>query len=110
MSARIVLYRLPMEATMSTTMNLEQRFIWESNLKPGDVVTARWTNSYNQWEARAEVVRVNGSSMRVRLVETLYSGTPQRMTYPVGHEIVLPRCVIQSRTWSQNNCAEPIAE
>jgi hypothetical protein len=98
-----------MEAAMKTTtkpVNLVNRFEWENTLTPGTEVVARWTNNFSYWHARAEIVRVNRASVRVRLVEAIF-GAQGQVIYPAGREIVVPRCVISARTWSINNCVAP---
>lgn len=76
---------------------------WESGLKPGDEVLARWTNNFCNWAVNAVVVRVNRASIRVSLArEVVVEG---KTVYPLGHEIVLPR--IGARTHSVNNTAAP---
>jgi hypothetical protein len=76
---------------------------FESSLKPGDEVEARWTNSHRAYRAVAKVVRVNRESIRVELCETITDGA--HITYPQGWEIVLPR--FWARTYSANNSAQP---
>lgn len=81
---------------------------FEESLKPGCYVLARWTNSGRYFYGKAEVVRVNAQSIRVRLLETVapdfWGG------YPGGHEIVCPRLAIGSgmKQWSANNRVEPL--
>lgn len=64
---------------------------WQEALRPGDLVEARW--GYGQGfraRGRAEVVRLNRSSIRVRLTEAVQS--PHGGTWPAGQEIGgLPR-------------------
>lgn len=95
-------------AAKTVTMNLEQRFLWENGLQEGEEVIANWTNNFSYWSARTEIVRVNRASVRVRLVADVT--VDGRLVYPKGRELVIPRCVIQARTWSQNNCIEPVGE
>lgn len=75
---------------------------FEDGLKPGDPVVANWTNSGCAYGARAEVVRRNAKSVRVRLVEATGS-------YAAGREIVCPRLAFGSiDRWSANNRVEPV--
>lgn len=60
-------------------------------LTVGMVVEARWTNSHSYYAEPAEVVRVNRSSVRVRVLDG----------YLKGREIPLP--LIFANGWSQNN-------
>jgi hypothetical protein len=60
-------------------------------LTAGMVVEARWTNSHAYYAEPAEVVRVNRSSVRVRVLDG----------YLKGREIPLP--LIFANGWSQNN-------
>lgn len=73
--------------------------------KPGIVGIARWTANFNYYDAKAEVITVNKSSIRVRLLEPSVGGI-----YAAGTELVLPRCAFHCLTrWSQSNgffCAE----
>jgi len=61
------------------------------SLTVGMVVEARWTNSHNYYAEPAEVVRVNRSSVRVRVLDG----------YLKGREIPLP--LIFANGWSQSN-------
>jgi hypothetical protein len=75
-------------------------------LKVGDIVEARWTNSHMEYRAKAEVIRVNGKSVRVRIMEAVkdYKGVD---VYSVGHAIVCPRIMAQDR-FSMSNCVCPL--
>lgn len=75
-------------------------------LKTGDLVEARWTSSHTEYRAKAEVIRVNGKSVRVRLLEAIqdYKGAD---IYPVGHAIVCPRIMAHDR-FSMSNCVCPL--
>jgi hypothetical protein len=74
---------------------------FERTLKPGQLVEARWTNSYMQYAAAATIVRANRSSIRVRLTEEIKHGDV--VMYPIGREIVVPS-MNDFRRWSPNNC------
>lgn len=71
---------------------------FDAALAPGQVVEARWTNSFNFYRERAEVVAVNRASVRVRALAG-YMATP-------GRTFTIPR--ITARTWSANNCVAPL--
>jgi len=96
---------------MNDNWFLEQ-ITFESALQPGQIVEARWTHSHRHYVAQAEVVRVNGSSLRVRLGKALtYAGSGE-IAYAEGREIVVPR-VTNAKGWpirefSTNNGAFPI--
>ena len=52
---------------------------------------------------QAAVVRVNRSSIRVRLLEHVQA---EHGGWPVGHELVIP-LTTAPRLWSLNNCVLP---
>ena len=83
-------------------MNLREQLDWEDGLAVGDTVLARWTNSYNYYEARATVRKLNRKSLRVILEEPTGG-------YPEGWEILLPRQsdIFGAARWSVNNGAFP---
>ncbi len=89
-------------ATARPALSFADRIAWEESLL-GQTVEACWTSCYSDYSARAEVVRVNRQSLRVRLVEAVTIGG--RVVYPAGRELVLPR--FTAATWSARNCAEP---
>ena len=73
-----------------------EQITFEAALQPEQVVEARWTNSHRHYVAKAAVVRINGSSVRVRVVEPVtYEAS---FPYPIGHEIVVPRAT-SPRGW-----------
>lgn len=75
---------------------------FEQGLKPGAPVLARWTNCNRHYHAAAEVLRVNNSTVRVRLTAAIEG------SYPAGQEIVCPLLVPSRRCrWSHNNRVEP---
>lgn len=61
--------------------------------KPGDRVQARWTSNGARYQARAAIVRVNASSVRLRLLEG----------YAAGKTIRVPR--FEADKWSESNGA-----
>jgi hypothetical protein len=69
---------------------------FERELVPGAVVLACWTSCYRYYSAKAEVVRVNSASVRIRLVECLTG-----QGYSPGREFSLPR--FYADRWSVNN-------
>lgn len=74
----------------------------ESQLKPGDKVAARWTNSHQHFGANATVKRVNQAS----IVVTLDHDTGG---YKAGHTITLPRYqpFKTNSRWTANNRVQP---
>jgi hypothetical protein len=76
---------------------------FNKRLSVGQQVEARWTNSFHYYSGRAEVMRVNQASARVRLLEAVGKGS-----YPLGHVLVLP-LPFQSGLdrWSHNNGVFP---
>lgn len=72
---------------------------FNDSLKLGTVGIARWTANFNYYDARAEVIKVNKSSIKVRLIEPSWNNI-----YTVGNEIILPRCAFHCiHRWSANN-------
>ena len=83
---------------------------FEEGLKLGDTIEARWTNCYCYYQARAEIVRVNAKSVRVRLLEAVPAAWGPD-GYPAGFEISIPRFNPLSPgrgRWSINNGVFPI--
>lgn len=76
-------------------------FDFDADLKVGDEIEARWTNSFRLWSGKATIVKLNAKSIRVRLTDNV--GDPRRH-YPAGREITLPR-ISDLKRWSQNNGA-----
>jgi hypothetical protein len=75
-------------------------------LQTGQAVEARWTNSFRYYSGRAEVMRVNQASARVRLLQPVGNGA-----YPLGHVLVLP-LPFQSGMdrWSRSNGVFPLRD
>jgi len=46
-----------------------QRETFDSKLAVGQVVRVRWTWSYGQYDAEAEIVKLNAKSVRVKLLQ-----------------------------------------
>ncbi len=68
---------------------------FETALAPGMKVEARWTNCHNYYGEPAEIVRVNRSSVRVRVLAG----------YLAGRETSMPRMF--GNKWSANNGVFP---
>lgn len=82
---------------------------FEAELQPGQLVQVRWTNSHHYWTAKATVVRVNGSSIRVELVEdVVYPLQRNEIAYPKGRQLVIPRA--SAAKWSANNRVRPLTD
>ena len=79
---------------------------FDSRLRVGQVVEARWTNNYRYYRAPARVVTVNRQSVGVELLVPVgeYRGGPM---YPVGHRIGLPR-IQNFKAYTANNGVWPI--
>lgn len=91
-----------------TAEQLRGQIQFEDSLHPDDEVRARWTNSGHYFQARAAVVRVNLSTVRVRLLErVVHPASLYGSGYGIGHEIVVPR--VAAQRWSANNGAFPAA-
>lgn len=79
---------------------------WERSLKPGDIVMARWTSCYTAYSCRSEVVRVNQSSIRIRLVNDI--SYKDECLYESGRSFSLPR--IYNPRWSSCNRVSPCVQ
>lgn len=97
---------------------------FQGELKEGDVVEARWTNSYQYFAAKARVTKKFESSVRVELLQdvtctgwkkvedkhVLSTGMPY---LKAGHSLSLPlffgRKFVNPK-WSQNNGIFPLPE
>ena len=56
--------------TLMTTRNPLTIEAWlDSTAKPGDIVEARWTNSFTAYGAKASIVKINRSSVRVKMLD-----------------------------------------
>lgn len=78
-------------------MEVRETITKEASINVGDTIQARWTNSGRVYSAKAEIVKVNYSSFRIRLVEPPAG-------YAVGQTFSVPRFSWGSRnTWSNNN-------
>jgi hypothetical protein len=75
---------------------------WEKNLKVGNIVYAKWTNSGNYWAGKGKITKVNEKSFRVELLEMV--GAPGG--YPVGFNLTIPR-FLASR-YSNSNRVIPL--
>lgn len=79
---------------------------WDRNLKIGDIIEARFTNSYNGYAFKAKVVKLNQSTLRVISMEP---GRPYNNDTP-NREFIINRFNAWSGKWSANNGAFPIKE
>jgi hypothetical protein len=79
---------------------MKELHAWERTLAPGMKVSARWTWSHGCYETKAEVVRVNEKSVRVRL-------TAGNTYLPSGRELTLPLGSGYTDRWSWNNGVFP---
>ncbi len=94
------------EAYRANVERQKNTLAWERNLQPGDVVIACWTNSYTAYSCRAEVVRVNKSSIRMRLLDEIRY--KDELLYEKGRSWSLPR--IYNPRWSNSNRIAPYEE
>lgn len=82
---------------------------FEDGLNAGDTVIARWTNSGYQFEARAEVVKNNRGSVRIKLLEE--AGWRGGHLYPAGQTLSIQKFFCGNSVnlrWSCNNRIEPV--
>jgi hypothetical protein len=77
---------------------------WDRKLYVGLKVEARWTNSGYDRSGPAEIVRLNAKSVRVKLLARIDA---EISTWPVGHELNIPRFLSVTR-WSISNCVAPL--
>lgn len=78
---------------------------FERGLKVGDVVEARWTNSYRNYQVKAEIKKLNEKSFVVKLLVDVMDG--DKVSYRNGYDkIRLPRML--SREWSMMNGVFPL--
>jgi hypothetical protein len=75
---------------------------FDRSLAVGQVVEARWTANHCEHAVRAEIVKLNEKSLRVKLLEEV--STVGGFKYPVGHSISLPRLLAFDKV-SIKNCA-----
>lgn len=101
-----------------------EELTFEQNLTVGQTVEARWTWNHQLHKAKAEVVKINKSSVRVKLLEDIsmigwvlnpdtgkhvLGNTPYQIA---GREIVVPlfRSILTqgNSKWSHNNGVFPV--
>lgn len=95
----------------SMSVNLQQQSSFESSLQPGQLVVARFTNSFQYFQFVGSVVKVNAGSIRVA---TTQDGSP----YPnekAGRVFTFPRVYEAygaglNKKWSVNNGVFPLKE
>lgn len=87
-------------ANLSDISTIRDLVAWERDLVVGDEVDARWTCSYRSYGCRARVVRLNGASVRIELLEAIGS------EYAAGRKFSLPRRT--AATWSPSNAVYPV--
>jgi hypothetical protein len=76
---------------------------FNQQLAVGQMIEARWTACHGYFTGQAEVVRVNRTSVRVRLLHDVGDGA-----YAAGREVVLPLPFRSgANRWSFNNGAFP---
>lgn len=82
-----------------TGKDLQKVIDFESNLKPGDKVMVRWTNTHHVFSGPGTISKVNKRSVRVTL--------DQKVGWlEAGFDMSRPR--YSDRTWSSNNRVEPM--
>ena len=79
---------------------------FEDNLKVGDRVHVRWTNSGHAMAARGTVARVSERAIRVALDSDVPVPFHTGQVWPAGFEIIAPRYF--SERWSTANRVEPV--
>ena len=99
----------PTFADVMTRMSLPDLMRWEDAAAPGTPVQAYWTNSNRDYTAPAIIERVNRASIRVSLTaEVCDPANANRVAYPSGWSIAVPRAASGRWTWA--NCCLPAAE
>lgn len=78
---------------------------FDSTLKVGDRIEARWTWGFESHTAPAEVVKLSKKSLRAALLAPYAYSDKPGYTMPKGHVLVLPRAGAEG--WTQNNGAYP---
>ena len=81
-------------------MKLNELVEFEDNIKIGQYVLARFTNSYNQYEFIGEVTKINKKSVRVK-------GNPYKEPQAREFTILKSNLELNSK-WSINNGVFPI--
>lgn len=87
-----------------TGQDLRKVLDFENGIKAGDIVLAKWTNNYKTPKAKAEVVKVNSQSFRIRLLEDIQD-------WLAGQVFPIPRLALGGTgfsKWSYNNRLEPV--
>lgn len=79
---------------------------FERNLKVGDVVEARWTGGGHEYQAKAEISKLNEKSFRVTLLVEVKDG--EKIVYPKGwSKIRVPR-ILAGDEWNTRNGVFPL--
>jgi len=87
------------------TLALQHCFDFDDELTVGLHVEVRWTNTGAAYRGAAWVEKLNGKSLRARL---LFPVVTDGQPYPAQSTIVVPRC--GCRGWSPHNGAFPLRE
>jgi len=83
----------------SPPLDFRELRAWESTLREGDTVLARWTSSYNVYQAKCKIIRINAKSMNVQIIDGMEN-------YPAGWRLNIPRTTNTSQ-WSWNRGVFP---
>ena len=67
----------------------------KGHVKIGDLVTVRWTNSFNFYKAKGKIIKINDKSYITEIAEKVGK-------YPIGWKIKVPKA--SGSGWSLNNC------
>jgi len=85
---------------MTSPSDFRELCAWESTLREGDMVLARWTSCYNIHQAKCRIVRINEKSMNVQIIDC-------KENYPAGWRLTVPRTT-NTTQWSWNRGVFPL--
>ena len=85
---------------MTSPSDIRGLCAWESTLREGDMVLARWTSCYKIHQAKCSIVRINEKSMNVQIIDG-------KENYPAGWRLTVPRTTNTSQ-WSWNRGVFPL--
>jgi hypothetical protein len=82
---------------------------FDASLSIGMPVLAKWTNSYQFYQAQAKVIKLNSKTVNVQLTENIseYHAGSEQEVYPCGQIIQCPR-IHDIKKWTVHNRLEPV--
>ena len=94
--------------------DLRDILAFDAALAVGDAVEVRWTNCGLAYREPGRVTKLNACSVRVAIDNDVAGHWSRhdadKVLYPAGHEISVPRCTFRSiERWSWNNGVFPHA-